>query len=105
MATFTETAAELLAKAHEAPSPVEPDTYGYFIAKSGMLCGNAEVAQRCKAHWERHVGVRYEPGADIHPSEGVSSWISSEAKLSVMVIARDLTSGQVAATRLESFGD
>jgi hypothetical protein len=96
---FPETAAELLARARATPSPV--GEYGYFLAKSGELFGNRELADKCKEFWLRCVAPGYEPGTG-DPAEGVSAWRSRSGDLVVFVVARDASTGRIAATRLSA---
>jgi hypothetical protein len=98
---FPETAAELLARARATPSPVEE--YGYFLAKTGELFGNRELAERCKEFWLRCVAPGYEPGTG-DPAEGVSAWRRSPSSdLVGCVVAHDASTGRIAATRLSAF--
>jgi hypothetical protein len=102
---FPETAAELLERARVAPSPIAEGSYGYFIARTGELFGNREVAERCKDAWLRLGLPRYEGGEGVEAVAGVSAWRSVQGELNVLVVARDDTTGRVAATRLGAFPD
>lgn len=99
-ATALEPAEDVLARARAIPSPVRPDSYGYFVAKTGELAGARAVAESCKALWERHAGERLAAGTELHVSEGVLSWENDAGVRSVRIVRRNAETGQIAATDL-----
>lgn len=98
---FRETAAELLARARATPSPVKE--YGYFVAKTGELVGDRELAERCEELWRRCVARGYESGTEVHPVDGVSAWRNRTSELVVSVVAQNASTGRVSVTRLTTF--